>query len=49
MLMKLSLPKGEDVIAQMSEEQVDMLEWLKENDAMIPEFTFKEVSIKYLC
>lgn len=50
MLMQLSnFPDGTSVLVQMSDEQADMLEWFKEKGALIPDFSFEEVSIKYLC
>lgn len=50
MLMKLSnFPDGSEVIAQMDENQVDFLEWLKEKGVLLPDFSFEEVSVKYLC
>ena len=48
--MQLSnFPDGEVVFARMSEEQVDLLKWLREKGVLIPDFSFEEVSIKYLC
>lgn len=49
MLIQMSnFPDGETVIAQVTEEQADLLEWLKEHGALIPDFVFEEIDITYL-
>ena len=46
MLIKMSnFPDGEEVIAEVTEEQLEMLDWLKERKALTPDFVFEEVEV----